>query len=59
MARRRRRARLPMAVVAAVAVMSTLAAGGPAAGGTGTAPGPDEPTIRWTEYGIPHIIASD
>ncbi|MFD9928668.1 penicillin acylase family protein [[Kitasatospora] papulosa] len=59
MARRRRRARLPMAVVAAVAVMSTLAAGGTAAGGTGTAPGPDEPTIRWTEYGIPHIIASD
>ncbi|MGW6568637.1 penicillin acylase family protein [Streptomyces sp. NPDC054975] len=60
MARRRCRARLPVAVMAAVAVMSTMAA----TGSTGTEPGaaetgPDKPTIRYTEYGIPHIIASD
>ncbi|MER5732572.1 penicillin acylase family protein [Streptomyces sp. NPDC002138] len=58
MARRRFRARLPMAALTAVAVLSTLAASGPrvpeAAG-----LGPDKPTIRYTEYGIPHIIASD
>ncbi|MFF5932410.1 penicillin acylase family protein [Streptomyces sp. NPDC012508] len=80
MARRRFRARLPVAVAAAVAVMSTMAAtgvtatgsaetgsaaGGSAAEGpvaTGSAvagPGPDKPTIRYTEYGIPHIVASD
>ncbi|MCY0951394.1 penicillin acylase family protein [Streptomyces sp. H27-S2] len=57
MARWRFRARLPMAATAAVAVMSTLAA-------TGSQPptqaqAPDKPTIRYTEYGIPHIIASD
>ncbi|MFI1809093.1 penicillin acylase family protein [Streptomyces sp. NPDC020422] len=56
MARRRFRARLPLAVMAAVAVMGTTTAsatGAPAAG-----PGPDKPTIRYTEYGIPHITAS-
>ncbi|MGW8364286.1 penicillin acylase family protein [Streptomyces wedmorensis] len=51
------RARLPGAVLAAVAVMSTTAAGGSPAGAAGT--GPEKPTIRYTEYGIPHIIASD
>ncbi|MFJ8588770.1 penicillin acylase family protein [Streptomyces sp. NPDC093595] len=55
MARRRRGARLPMAVVAVVAVMSTTAATGAPA----VAAGPDKPTIRYTEYGVPHIIASD
>lgn len=50
-----------MAVMAAVAVISTMtAAGSP---GTTAAPaaaqGPDKPTIRYTEYGIPHIIASN
>ncbi|MFH8802084.1 penicillin acylase family protein [Streptomyces sp. NPDC017936] len=60
MAWRRRRARLPMAVTAAAAVMSTVAATGSAATGVVAAgPGPDKPTIRYTEYGIPHIIASD
>lgn len=49
-----------MAVVAAVAVMSALAAAGPTAtGAVAVEPGPDKPTIRYTEYGIPHIIASD
>ncbi|MEE1751937.1 penicillin acylase family protein [Streptomyces sp. SP18CS02] len=57
MARRRSRARLPMAVMAAVAVMSTMVAAGAPADAQG--PGPDRPTIRYTEYGIPHIIASD
>ncbi|WP_338672717.1 penicillin acylase family protein [Streptomyces sp. SCSIO 30461] len=62
MARRRHRVRLPMAVLAAAAVMSTVAATGltaaaPAAGGQG--PAPEKPTIRYTEYGIPHIVASD
>ncbi|MFB7227355.1 penicillin acylase family protein [Streptomyces fimicarius] len=60
MARRRHRTRLPVAVVAAVAVMSTLAATGSTATGAAAAgAGPDRPTIRYTEYGIPHIIASD
>ncbi|MFF0388354.1 penicillin acylase family protein [Kitasatospora sp. NPDC004615] len=55
MARRRVKGRLPIAVMAAMALMSTMAAvGAPAA----AAPGPDKPTIRYTEYGIPHIIAS-
>ncbi|MFF9147446.1 penicillin acylase family protein [Streptomyces sp. NPDC014861] len=58
MARTRARARLPMAVAAAVAVMSTMAATGSTAA-TRPAAGPDRPTIRYTEYGIPHIIASD
>ncbi|MEU7280117.1 penicillin acylase family protein [Streptomyces sp. NPDC045431] len=59
MARRRHRARLPMAVAAAVAVMSTALATGTAVTGTAAAqPAPDKPTIRYTEYGIPHIIAS-
>lgn len=55
MARRRLIARLPAAAVAVAAVMSTMAAAGPPA----AVPGPDRPTIRYTEYGIPHIIASD
>ncbi|MFD7834091.1 penicillin acylase family protein [Streptomyces sp. NPDC059761] len=65
MARRRFMARLPMAVMAAVAVMSTMAAAGsPAAGSSALASatagqGPDKPTIRYTEYGIPHITASN
>ncbi|MFJ9029976.1 penicillin acylase family protein [Streptomyces sp. NPDC102274] len=60
MARRRFRARLPLVVTAVVAVMSTMAATGSAATGPAAAePGPDKPTIRYTEYGIPHIIASD
>lgn len=60
MARRRYGARLPMAVLAAVAVMSTSAAAGSTATGAAAAgPGPEKPTIRYTEYGIPHIIASD
>ncbi|MFF9011832.1 penicillin acylase family protein [Streptomyces sp. NPDC014870] len=60
MARRRRGARLPMAVLAVVAVMSTLAAtGSEAAEPAGVEPGPLKPTIRYTEYGIPHIVASD
>ncbi|MER7110074.1 penicillin acylase family protein [Streptomyces sp. NPDC000229] len=60
MAPRRRRARLPMAVMVAVAVMSTPAATGSAA--TGPPEGEQglaQPTIRYTEYGIPHITASD
>ncbi|MFF5973281.1 penicillin acylase family protein [Streptomyces sp. NPDC012769] len=70
MARRRNRARLPLAVMAAVAVMSTTAAtgsvptgssspGSPSAGSPAVAQGPEKPTIRYTEYGIPHVIASD
>ncbi|WP_406187021.1 penicillin acylase family protein [Streptomyces sp. NBC_01006] len=65
MARRRFMARLPMAVMAAVAAMSTMAAAGsPAAGSSALASatagqGPDKPTIRYTEYGIPHITASN
>nr|WP_189959649.1 penicillin acylase family protein [Streptomyces violascens] len=60
MARRRFRARLPMAVVSAVAVIGTMtAAGSPGAGSSAAAQGPDKPTIRYTEYGIPHIIASN
>ncbi|MFE3685789.1 MULTISPECIES: penicillin acylase family protein [Streptomyces] len=61
MARRRFRARLPMAVMAAVAVISTMtAAGSPGAtAASAAAQGPDKPTIRYTEYGIPHIIASN
>ncbi|MFB8400664.1 penicillin acylase family protein [Streptomyces sp. NPDC055912] len=59
MARTRARARLPMALAAAVAVMSTMAATGSTAATRPAAAGPDRPTIRYTEYGIPHIIASD
>ncbi|MFI6051077.1 penicillin acylase family protein [Streptomyces violascens] len=60
MARRRFRARLPIAVAAAVAVIGTMtAAGSPGAGAPAAAQGPDKPTIRYTEYGIPHIIASN
>ncbi|MFF8513299.1 penicillin acylase family protein [Streptomyces sp. NPDC015492] len=59
MARTRARARLPMAVAAAVAVMSTMAATGSTAATRSAAAGPDRPTIRYTEYGVPHIIASD
>ncbi|MGW0464833.1 penicillin acylase family protein [Streptomyces sp. NPDC003027] len=60
MASRRRSARLPIAVLAAVAVLSTSAATGSTTTGAAAAePGPDRPTIRYTEYGIPHIIASD
>ncbi|MGW2014913.1 penicillin acylase family protein [Streptomyces sp. NPDC001927] len=65
MARRRFRARLPMAVLAAVAVMSTMAATGSTAAvpdrptSAVAEPAPDKPTIRYTEYGIPHIVASD
>ncbi|MFK0232573.1 penicillin acylase family protein [Streptomyces vinaceus] len=55
MARRRFIARLPAAAVALAAVMGTMAAAGPLA----AVAGPDKPTIRYTEYGIPHIIASD
>ncbi|MGW2859057.1 penicillin acylase family protein [Streptomyces sp. NPDC001205] len=55
MVHRRLRARLPMAVMAAVAVMGTMVAAGPPSEGQV----PDKPTIRYTEYGIPHIIASD
>ncbi|MEU9702391.1 penicillin acylase family protein [Streptomyces sp. NPDC047981] len=60
MARRRRGARLPMAVLAVVAMMSTLAAtGSEAAEPAAAEPGSLKPTIRYTEYGIPHIVASD
>ncbi|MCC0093665.1 penicillin acylase family protein [Streptomyces flavotricini] len=64
MARRGFMARLPVAAVAAVAVMSTLAASGSPAGASSAGSavavrGPDKPTIRYTEYGVPHIIASD
>ncbi|MFJ1704939.1 penicillin acylase family protein [Kitasatospora sp. NPDC088346] len=59
MARRGRRAGLPLAIVAVVALTGTAAAGSPAAGPAAAAQGPDRPTIRYTEYGIPHIIASD
>ncbi|MFJ5785206.1 penicillin acylase family protein [Streptomyces hydrogenans] len=57
MAWRRFRTRLPVAVAAAVAVMATTAVGGAPAGAADA--GPEKPTIRYTEYGIPHIIASD
>ncbi|MFF0561249.1 penicillin acylase family protein [Streptomyces sp. NPDC004266] len=59
MARRRSRARLPMAVLAAAAVLCTTAVTGAPATASSAAEGPDKPTIRYTEYGIPHIIASD
>ncbi|WP_167160734.1 MULTISPECIES: penicillin acylase family protein [Streptomyces] len=60
MARRRHRARLPMALMAAVAVIGAMtAAGSPGATASALAPGPDKPTIRYTEYGIPHITASN
>ncbi|MFB7835175.1 penicillin acylase family protein [Streptomyces sp. NPDC056056] len=59
MARTRARARLPMALAAAAAVMSTMAATSSTAATRPAAAGPDRPTIRYTEYGIPHIIASD
>ncbi|MEU8437264.1 penicillin acylase family protein [Streptomyces sp. NPDC029216] len=57
MALRTFRARLPMVATAAVAavMVSTMAATGAPAPGQA----PDKPTIRYTEYGIPHIIASD
>ncbi|WP_437441585.1 penicillin acylase family protein [Streptomyces cavourensis] len=44
-----------------MAVLSTpVLTGSAAATGTSAAgQGPDRPTIRYTEYGIPHIIASD
>ncbi|GAA4093272.1 penicillin acylase family protein [Streptomyces hundungensis] len=47
--------------MAAVAVISTMtAAGSPGAtAASAAAQGPDKPTIRYTEYGIPHIIASN
>ncbi|MFD7078757.1 penicillin acylase family protein [Streptomyces sp. NPDC059918] len=60
MAWRRFVARLPVAAVAVAAVMSTMAAAAsPPAGSAAAVRGPDKPTIRYTEYGIPHIIASD
>lgn len=60
MPHRRYRARLPRVVVAALVVMSTLAAtASTAQGRTAAGTGPEKPTIRYTEYGIPHIIASD
>lgn len=60
MVRRRRRARLPMAVTAVVTVMSTMAVTGSTGTGAAAAePGPERPTIRYTEYGIPHIIAAN
>ncbi|MFI9363314.1 penicillin acylase family protein [Kitasatospora sp. NPDC053057] len=44
-----------MAAIAVVPLLGpTAAAGSPA-----VAPAPDKPTIRYTEYGIPHIIAAD
>ncbi|MEW5351633.1 penicillin acylase family protein [Streptomyces sp. 16-176A] len=55
MTRRRLRSRLPMAVMAAVALMSTTAVAASPADGEGGV----EATIRYTEYGIPHITASD
>ncbi|GAA4202138.1 penicillin acylase family protein [Actinocatenispora rupis] len=42
-----------VAVVVATATLTTAATARP-----DTAQGPDKPTIRYTEYGIPHIIAS-
>ncbi|WP_317453526.1 penicillin acylase family protein [Streptomyces sp. CBMA152] len=49
-----------MAAMAAVAVISTMTAAGPGATAAPAAvQGPDKPTIRYTEYGIPHIIASN
>lgn len=43
-----------MAVMAAVAMMSTTTVAASSAAGEGSA----EATIRYTEYGIPHITAS-
>lgn len=50
-----------MALLAAVAVLSTSVLTGSAAatGASAAGQGPERPTIRYTEYGIPHIIASD
>ncbi|MFJ3172042.1 penicillin acylase family protein [Streptomyces roseus] len=60
MARRRFVARLPVAALAVVAVVSTMAAAGPPPARSAAAvAAPDKPTIRYTEYGIPHIIASN
>ncbi|MFE2876118.1 penicillin acylase family protein [Streptomyces roseus] len=60
MARRRFVTRLPVAAVAVIAVVSTMAAAGPVPARSAAAVrAPDKPTIRYTEYGIPHIIASD
>lgn len=49
--RGRRRAKPPVVVMAVVVMATTMAAAAPVT--------VDEPTIRYTEYGIPHIIASD
>ncbi|SEF37608.1 acyl-homoserine-lactone acylase [Amycolatopsis pretoriensis] len=49
--RGKRRATLPVVVIAVVAMTTTMAAAAPVSA--------DRPTIRYTEYGIPHIIASD
>ncbi|MFE5585913.1 penicillin acylase family protein [Kitasatospora sp. NPDC056531] len=58
MARRGLKARLPVAVMAAAALIGTTAATGTPAGGPAAAVAvPDKPTIRYTEYGIPHITA--
>ncbi|MFF2079218.1 penicillin acylase family protein [Kitasatospora sp. NPDC058162] len=60
MARRGLKTRLPVVVLAAAALMgTTVAAGSPAGGSAAAAGAPDKPTIRYTEYGIPHIIAAD
>jgi len=48
-----------MAAMAVVAALSTMAATGSAAPGPAAEGGPAKPTIRYTEYGIPHITASD
>ncbi|MFF3073433.1 penicillin acylase family protein [Kitasatospora sp. NPDC057904] len=58
MARRRSTMRLPVALMAAAALLGTMAVAKAPAGTPDAAPGPDRPTIRYTEYGIPHIIAS-
>ncbi|GAB3668458.1 penicillin acylase family protein [Actinocorallia lasiicapitis] len=55
MALRRRGGRLPWAAAATVAVLGASAAIGSATAEAG----PGKPTIRYTEYGIPHIIARD
>ncbi|MEU8516510.1 penicillin acylase family protein [Kitasatospora sp. NPDC048722] len=57
MARRRFTTRLPVAVAVAAALLSTMAVAEAPAAAPGAAP--DKPTIRYTEYGIPHIIASN
>ncbi|GGZ26622.1 hypothetical protein GCM10010300_82430 [Streptomyces olivaceoviridis] len=54
MACRRLGSRLPVVVMAAVAVMRTTAVAASSAAGEGSA----EATVRSTEYGIPHITAS-